>query len=128
MQNFAQSDAVEMKIQLYTDINDGENGTECVYWTIEINSIRGQATACQGAKLDIVSDTTIIGAGTEELYWTRDPSVYDGLFDISPLPGFNVPHKFRHRFRFDHMTDQGMFVLPEGAKYCPQSFNETLEE
>jgi len=124
VQNLAQDKAVEMKIQLFTDENDGDNGEACVYWTIEINSIRGETSLCAGALLDIVTDTTIAGSGSTELYWTRDPSVYDTLFDPSPI-GAVTPHRFRHRFRFDHMTEQGMFVLPEGMKYCPQSFNET---
>jgi hypothetical protein len=123
-----------MKIELNIDSNDSRTGGECVYWTISVNSIRGESTQCAGALLDIVSDTTVPGSGDESLWWTRDPSVYDTLFDPNPL-GQEVPHKFRHRFRFDHMEDQGMFLLPVNPnaetpgdlfRYCDESYDKNV--
>lgn len=72
--------------------------------------------------MDIVHDTTMQGLGTTELWWTRNPSFYDGLTYTSIL-GLPIDAEFKYRFRFDHMTDEGYFILPDGMFYCPESFN-----
>ena len=68
--------AAELKIELFSDINDSQAGTACVYWTVEIASIRGTPNACSGYLLDIISDTTMLPYGDTDLRWTFDGEAY----------------------------------------------------
>ena len=118
-----------MKIELFSDINDSQDGTACVYWTVEIASIRGEVNECAGYMLDIVADTTMPPFGNTDLRWTFDGETYWADFQEpnAAITGSSIPdpHKFRHRFRFDHFDSQELFLLPANTKYCPESFNKT---
>jgi len=120
-----------LKIELFSDINDSQDEMACVYWTIEIASIRGNVNECAGYMLDIVADTTMPPFGNTDLRWTYDGLTYWADFE-EPNAGISTgsvidTHKFRHRFRFDHFDGQELFRLPTGTRYCPESFNQHPE-